>query len=64
MGWGGGWGHHIKIFQSSKHAVYLAFIPRGRNKGESAEREDKRETHAYSRQTKERDRKWGEMGVE
>lgn len=55
---------HIKMILSSKHAVYLAFIPRGKNKGESAERGDKRETCACSQETKEGDRKWGEMGVE
>lgn len=51
--WGGGRGHHIKIFLSSKHPIYLAFKPRGRNKRESMERGDKREMHAYSRETRE-----------
>ena len=55
--------HRIKIFLSSKHAVYLPFIPRGRNKGGSAERGDKRETSA-GRQKRARETKsgvkWGE----
>lgn len=59
-----GGGVHIKIFLPSKRALYLAFIGRGRTKGESVERGDERETHAYTRETKDGQREGRYGGIQ